>query len=513
MKLWLVLLGCLSCESSRDTPTLVDSFSFGGLLQFAIDELETKRDNPKFEFSRALEEKRRVMQADSESLLPPFMGETDEEPNARYDVCNLGTLRLLDQVTVTSSSKIFEAEAAKGLAMSPMSEEDTKEKLEYKNFLREKKNSLSPPTSPIRKVPRTSSARKETYISPAASSSRVMLYTKTPAKDKEMGKGAANDGIQRVIVKYTNDCRNRSQGKYLSSHPLVDEYLFGSILADVGVAPRTLYLSPPSTLVSFPISNSPASRYLSNYLLKNYNKCLDLKTEVRFLVQERVGVTWSDYYKYLSSKRPPTDFNLVIESELEIARKAIKLVEQAHAAGIIHGDIHPGNIAFKNPDLSFDEIVPGESEMVLIDFGMAKSLFDPNSRSSFSSLQNLNLLLLSPWQLTRDEPAAPRDDVIRIIDSLARHLNRHLSSKMSKLLGEGRADFMARTKGKKGTVSDYFSVMLSKLRDFKFSGPFFKEEKLEKLRTDFVAYGNDNPRISRSKYSEIDNALAAIIYN
>lgn len=72
---------------------------------------------------------------------------------------------------------------------------------------------------------------------------------------------------------------------------------------------------------------------------------------------------------------------------------------------------------------------------------------------------------------------------------------------------------MARTKGKKGTVSDYFSVMLSKLRDFKFSGPFFKEEKLEKLRTDFVAYGNDNPRISRSKYSEIDNALAAIIYN
>jgi hypothetical protein len=80
-----------------------------------------------------------MMQADSDGLLPPFMGETDEEPNARYDVCNLGTLRLLDQVTVTSSSKIFEAEAVKGLAMSPMSGED-------ETFVGAKKKSLSQKT-------------------------------------------------------------------------------------------------------------------------------------------------------------------------------------------------------------------------------------------------------------------------------------------------------------------------------------------------------------------------------
>ena len=504
MKLWLVLLGCLSCESSGETPTLVDSFSLGGLEQYSIHEPETRRDSPEIEFNRVREEKRRMMQADSQSFPPPFMGETDEEPDARYDVCNLGTLRLLDQVTVTSSSKIFEAEAVKGLAMSPMTEEDKKVNLDSeKNF--DEKNSGSPP----RKVPRTSFLGKETYLSPAPSFSRITLYAKTPAEDKEMGSGAANDGIKRVIVKYSNDCWDRSRGKLHSSHPLVDEYLFGSILADVGVAPKTWYLSPPSTLVHL---RSPASRYISKNLLEKYDKCVDLKTEVRFLVQERVGVTWSKYFKYLSSKKS-AESNLVIESELKIARKAIELVQQAHAAGILHGDIHPGNIAFKNPDLSFEEIVPGESEMVLIDFGMANSLFDPSTMSSVSSLQTLNLLLLSPWQLSRDEPAAPRDDVIRIIDSVARHLNPQLSSEMDKLLKEGRADLVAHKNRMNGVVkvSDYFGVMLSKLRNFKISGPSFMDPKLEKLRADFVAYANYNPRISRSKYSEIDLQLAAAI--
>jgi len=108
---------------------------------------------------------------------------------------------------------------------------------------------------------------------------------------------------------------------------------------------------------------------------------------------------------------------------------ALILLQKIHAIGIVHGDIHRGNIAF-GKGYSSDEklneelkrlastpisIVP---ELVLIDFG--KATFDSLGISvQTKSPPNFNnkksLTFLSPDQLS-SEPPRPRDDVYRLFE-------------------------------------------------------------------------------------------------
>lgn len=75
---------------------------------------------------------------------------------------------------------------------------------------------------------------------------------------------------------------------------------------------------------------------------------------------------------------------------LNISIQILKGLEKAHAAGIVHRDIKPGNIVFSNDD-----------NLKLVDFGIAKLVYDMNLTSPTGNVGTLSYM--SPEQALGDE--------------------------------------------------------------------------------------------------------------
>ena len=305
----------------------------------------------------------------------------------------------------------------------------------------------------------------------------------TPVKRLAPGLGEVRDHEQHVIVKYTNDCWDRRiiQGSSSrSEHPLVLEYKFMKIFGPNQISPNAYFLSHPAVLPARASVERRSTRHLSGYLKKDerYDECVRVGTQVRFLVQEWVGVTWSDYSAFLRkrlsaipqpevatvhvSQTDPNELAVaavmiqpeetenekvskeLIILEIKIAKKAFQLVRGLHKLGFVHGDFHSGNIAFRNPNLSFEDIgkdMDSLDEMILIDFGLAKEFrYDAGSslEESDASIKDLNPILLSPWQLL-GQRRSPRDDVFRVLEALAYNLNPASLKSFSQQLGQMKA--------------------------------------------------------------------------
>lgn len=95
------------------------------------------------------------------------------------------------------------------------------------------------------------------------------------------------------------------------------------------------------------------------------------------------------------------------------------MLEQLAAHGVVHNDIHGGNILLKaNPSGNVEDV-----ELVLIDFAFAE-FFPPKNGTDVlgPSPTALSKVLLSPWQL-EGHRASPRDDVFRMMETLAQSLS------------------------------------------------------------------------------------------
>lgn len=423
---------------------------------------------------KLLREKQLGSEAES---LPPYLG--GSESPSRYDTFGSKTLELLERVAVTVSSKVFVAREVEGQFNSPVSVEEVvavSSPLTDKyitdprvlNFAdisgnKRKRYSDQDPLSPAAKTPRLG----PTFASPEATTRhRVVAKNETPAKNREPGRGTPNDGIKRVIVKYTNNCMESSP---YDEHPLIKEYIITKYLGGYNLAPKAHFLSPAGVLTGEIPFEQLASRIKSKSIesVAGYSKCVNSNRQVRYIVQELVGPTWSNYFAYLSklfSENKGAEAGLkTILSDLKIAISALRLVQKVHEWGIMHNDIHAGNIAFLDPSLEFSHIYknPSSFEMVLIDFGMAKVFFD--WKDSWSSSHGLNPVLLSPWQLEAScTRSGPRDDVIRIIDSIAQHLNPVLT----KYLNVAFRNIVA---NKYEGMADFRKVLFN----FKKTGPMF----------------------------------------
>ncbi len=102
----------------------------------------------------------------------------------------------------------------------------------------------------------------------------------------------------------------------------------------------------------------------------------------------------------------------------------MELIEQLHDAGIMHNDIHGGNIAFRSPLGDTQWGGPNSDDLpdlVLIDFGFS-SFFPPDMGSarqtSQETIDSFNKVFVSPWQMTLSREGR-RDDVYRLVQLLA----------------------------------------------------------------------------------------------
>ena len=248
---------------------------------------------------------------------------------------------------------------------------------------------------------------------------------------------ATPDAPERVIIKYMDDCVSRQEAvaKGVFTDPgqldsildkkLLFEFAVQEILGELELAPRAYAVSAPLDLRQ--TMHYRVFQYTKSTVLKEeFARCAALGTRMRYIVQEKVGPTVREYVSWLSSNRMTS----VERSRRMVVmfRKTMRLLKKVHSLGLMHGDIHGGNVAFRKLDPN--DIDVDTDELVLLDFEMAKffpaGFGTPNQIAPDDFFDTPSWLApdyMAPWEVSRERKSA-RNDVYRALNILGRYLSR-----------------------------------------------------------------------------------------
>ena len=193
-----------------------------------------------------------------------------------------------------------------------------------------------------------------------------------------------------LVVKYQSNCFHTSE-----VHPLLRDYYFLKFLHDNikgdKVSLHAYYLSGGT---SIPENISMKSQFLMKP--EDRDSCVSKGGSVRFMVLERAKMSLFDYSKSFRGGKVP------LEKALSIGIKLIENLQSIHSVGVVHNDIHWGNIVFKNSE-----------RPLLIDFG--RSFFAPESEPQIKLWSEYFHYSphLSPWEMLGYHKGF-RDDVFRV---------------------------------------------------------------------------------------------------
>jgi hypothetical protein len=231
-----------------------------------------------------------------------------------------------------------------------------------------------------------------------------------------------------AVIKYTTNCMDAG------IHPSVRDYTFLRMIENdfrnmtslSGIStlnsdtwfrapdiptPRVYYISPPvrHTLIRKSIK--------SNFKLgrgTRWINCVENFAQIRYVIMDRVYASMNEL-----TTQPPTGGVFPIDFVMRMGISVIEAIRYLHDRGIVHNDIHAGNIVLSQDGTKF----------LLIDFGRSL-LMDPNTRH----LQTNRLYdmgekwddpLNSPWELEGYEQSV-RDDLYKVLESMARMLDGHV---------------------------------------------------------------------------------------
>jgi serine/threonine protein kinase len=128
-----------------------------------------------------------------------------------------------------------------------------------------------------------------------------------------------------------------------------------------------------------------------------------------------------------------------VDEVLNIGMHAIEILEHVHSFGIIHGDVHPGNLIYN----------PGTREVKMIDFGRATSFLAENGEHikmvKHDGLKGFNKNILSIGQL-EGFVSSRRDDLFRLAEMLIYLLEKKWLPEQMTACDNGQG-------GKKGAVA------------------------------------------------------------
>ena len=201
----------------------------------------------------------------------------------------------------------------------------------------------------------------------------------------------------RLVAKYSNDCRaRRSEGVHSATAELIEEYELMMLLNDLQITPRAYDLSHPSKL-----GDCVPNKVTSNFAKVNSCEDANVRLLTMDLVGEVVEVLVSNLYPMSEERK--YHVNRVLQAGIA----TIELLRKLHNAGYVHGDIHGGNIAAREPG-SWDL-----SDLILIDLGKSGPI--GSARTDYLSM---NFVLASPWHW--ETPILnTRDDLFRAVQMVA----------------------------------------------------------------------------------------------
>ena len=199
------------------------------------------------------------------------------------------------------------------------------------------------------------------------------------------------DQLPGLVIKYQLNCDDL--GKI---HPLLRDFWFLRRLEGSGIVPRVFFVCPPTKLM-YPITKktlvdmSDAERRICT---------AHPDSMVRYLVMAKAGRSVLVIAKDIEPPRSR------LTLALDVVRQVIRAVQVLHARGIIHGDIHYGNVVAMDRD---------ETKFGLIDFGLAVLVSEnagknPRPRKHLAHVD----CLLSPFAL-EGWRATYRDDVFNAV--------------------------------------------------------------------------------------------------
>lgn len=156
-------------------------------------------------------------------------------------------------------------------------------------------------------------------------------------REKSRGKASVSLGVpdsRKLEVKYGHNCFDLS---LLS--PLVREYWMLKDLEKYGFSPKAYFLSPP---VKFPLQVS----IKTNFRLSTEDRlrCAnDPHGHIRYLLKETRGSPLADEMFEISG-------NARFDAGILVTAQLIRVIEAIHSKGVIHGNIHAGNLYFRGKD-------------------------------------------------------------------------------------------------------------------------------------------------------------------
>ena len=191
-----------------------------------------------------------------------------------------------------------------------------------------------------------------------------------------------------LVIKYQANCDS-----FGVEHPLIRDYWFQRTLAPLQIGPAVHFLSPAARL---PRDVTLKTTFHMPY--GEYLECAaDMRSHVRYMVMDRVSSVVFDYVQIAPTVAPLERFLTAIR----VMSGVMMLLQRIHAANVIHGDIHPGNVVVHNRKVG------------LIDFGNARFGSELENEPILTDLSYMHCFY-TPFELD-GFPYAFRDDVFRTL--------------------------------------------------------------------------------------------------
>ena len=161
--------------------------------------------------------------------------------------------------------------------------------------------------------------------------------------------------------------------------PLVDEFVIMKVLGSLAhaVVPQAYELTPiklfdtatPAYVQK--ILGKPVEDPLQSKDLAFWSRCTPLEAGYRGLLEEYVGPDMIEVFGTKIESLDPTSY---FRQVLMMGRRIVGVMWRSHDLGLVHGDFHDGNSAFKfkKSARSSTDYDPFEDEVVLIDFGYSR---------------------------------------------------------------------------------------------------------------------------------------------
>ena len=194
------------------------------------------------------------------------------------------------------------------------------------------------------------------------------------------------------VIKYQIDCDPNP------FHTLAKEFAVLKLISDLEIAPKPKLLSEARAVGK--LGESAKTQFTMDS--EEWRNCK--QPLVRYLVMTRTGATLFDVLR--DSGRQSVEWGV------RMLISVIKGLQQLHQRRIVHGDVHQGNVAFKN-------VNGAQDGFVLIDFEFAKIVPQGHELEDVEvEKPTIPHPMHTPWVL-QGYPISFRDDLYRALETFA----------------------------------------------------------------------------------------------